>query len=69
MAHPSFTIPDELLDEFDDTIWELQVEGELGRDANRSKIVRELIREWIDEQQQEVLNEGNPKKAAIPTAN
>ena len=64
MAHPSFTIPDELLEEFDDTIWELQVEGELDRDANRSQIVRELMREWIDEQQ-EVLEEGNPKTAAV----
>ena len=69
MAHPSFTIPDELLEEFDDTIWELQVEGELDRDANRSQIVRELMREWINEHQ-EVLEEGNPKTtAAVSTAN
>ena len=69
MAHPSFTIPDELLEEFDDTIWELQTEGELDRDASRSQIVRELMREWIDEQQ-EALEEGNPKTtAAVPTAN
>jgi metal-responsive CopG/Arc/MetJ family transcriptional regulator len=55
-------MPDELLEKFDDTIWELQVEGELDRDANRSQIVRELVREWIDEQQ-EVLDEGNLNKA------
>jgi len=65
MARPSFTMPDELLEEFDDTIWELQVEGELERDANRSQVVRELIRDWIEEQHEEVLDEGNLNNATV----
>lgn len=80
MARPSFTIPDELLEEFDDVIWELQRSGHLGRDANRSKIVRQLIMEWNDEQKpklteeqlaeiEEYQPEGNPKTATTaPTA-
>jgi metal-responsive CopG/Arc/MetJ family transcriptional regulator len=68
MAHPSFTIPDELLDDFDDVIWELQRRGELDRDASRSSIVRELMHEWIEEQiddhGEEVLPEGNWNTAA-----
>lgn len=71
MAHPSFTIPDELLEDFDDVIWELQRRGELDRDASRSSIVRALMQEWIenqiDEHGEEVLPEGNRNTAATAT--
>ena len=74
MAHPSFTIPDELLEDFDDVIWELQTRGELSRDESRSSIVRELMQEWIadqiEEHGEEVLPEGNSNTATVaPTAN
>ncbi|WP_435175698.1 hypothetical protein [Halorussus sp. AFM4] len=74
MAHPSFTIPDELLEDFDDVIWELQRRGELDRDESRSSVVRTLMEEWIEEQieehGEEVLPEGNWNTAAtVPTAN
>lgn len=71
MAKPSFTIPDELLDDFDDVIWELKTRGELERNDSRSSIVRELIRVWIEEQieehGEEVLPEGNLNTAATAT--
>lgn len=73
MAHPSFSIPDELLEDFDDVIWELQLRGEISRDESRSSIVRVLMQEWIAEQieehGEEVLEEGNWNTAATaPTA-
>ena len=67
MAHPSFSIPDELLEDFDDVIWELQRRGELSRDDSRSSIVRDLMEDWIAEQieehGEEVLPEGNSNTA------
>lgn len=49
MARPTFSMPDELLEEFDDKIFELKAEGKLDRDFTRSELVRGLIREWIEE--------------------
>ena len=74
MARPSFTVPDDLLEDFDDVIWELQRRGELDRDDSRSSVVRELMEDWIEEQTdehgKEILPEGNGSTAAtpIPTA-
>lgn len=42
-------MPDELVDDLDDKIWEMKTEGKLNRDANRSEVVRRLIREWVEE--------------------
>lgn len=49
MARPTFSMPDELVDDLDDKIWEMKTEGKLNRDANRSEVVRRLIREWVEE--------------------
>jgi metal-responsive CopG/Arc/MetJ family transcriptional regulator len=49
MARPSISVPDELLDEFDDAIWDRKVIGELDRDADRSQVIRELMREYVEE--------------------
>lgn len=49
MANPSFSVPDEVLERFDDAIFELKAEGELPRDTSRSEILRQLMEEWIEE--------------------
>lgn len=71
MARPSFTVPDDLLEDFDDVIWELQRRGELDRDDSRSSVVRELMEDWIEEQVdehgEEILPEGNENTAATVT--
>lgn len=57
---------EELLKEFDETINELKREGELEMDTRRSEIVRDLIRDWIDENQ---VNEQGNFQSTIPTTN
>lgn len=54
MANPSFNISDELLEEFDDTIWELKKEGKIDRNASRSEVLQNMIRSWIKENRQEM---------------
>lgn len=49
MANPSISIPDDLLEEFDRTLLELKYHNEIDQDANRSEIVQQLMREWVDE--------------------
>lgn len=49
MVSPSFSMPEDLLQEFDETINELKREGVIDMDTRRSEIVRELMREWIEE--------------------
>jgi metal-responsive CopG/Arc/MetJ family transcriptional regulator len=55
MARPSFTIPDELLDDFDRAIASKKAQDEIELDANRSSVVRELMKEFAEEE----LGEGN----------
>jgi len=52
MANPSISIPNDLLDDFDDTIWELKKEGELSRNASRSEVIQMLMQEWVENNQQ-----------------
>jgi len=49
MARPSIRIPDDLLDDFDEAVFERKVIGDLDRDATRSAVVRQLMREYIAE--------------------
>jgi metal-responsive CopG/Arc/MetJ family transcriptional regulator len=65
MAHPSFTIPDELLDDFDRAIASKKAKGELSTNASRSSVVREFMKEYAEEE----LGEGNsnPKRMAGAT--
>jgi len=55
MARPSFTVPDELLDDFDRAIASKSAEGELPPNTSRSKVIRELMLEYTREE----LGEGN----------
>jgi len=54
MAHPSISIPDELLEDFDRAIAIKKAQGDLDMDASRSSVVREFIEEFVEE-----LDEGN----------
>lgn len=57
MANPSISIDDELLEDFDDVIWELKSEGEIPRDTSRSEVVADLIEEFV---------EGNGSISTVP---
>lgn len=64
MANPSISVPDELLNEFDDTIWRLKQEGELGRKTSRSEVIQMLMTEWVEEHGGNP-DSGNPIEAAL----
>lgn len=51
MVSPSFSMDEELLRSFDETINELKREQVIDMDTGRSEIARELIRAWIEENQ------------------
>ncbi|PSP80154.1 hypothetical protein BRC81_02895 [Halobacteriales archaeon QS_1_68_20] len=59
MPTPSFQIDEELLDEFDEVIFQKKAAGELPRDASRSDILRQLVEEYV---------EGNRNSSLTPTA-
>ncbi|ELZ12039.1 CopG family ribbon-helix-helix protein [Natrinema ejinorense] len=48
MANTGITVPDELLEDFDDKVFELKAEGEIDRDASRSEVIRTLMEEWVE---------------------
>ena len=48
MANPSFQIPDEQLEEFDEVIWQKKKNGELSRKDSRSDVLRMLVEEYIE---------------------
>ncbi len=51
MAHPSFSMSDELLESLDKTInaLDLSEDNNLPDNVNRSEIVRALLLQWIEE--------------------
>lgn len=57
MAHPSVSMPDELLESFDKTMMELKLNDEMPQKKKRSEIIRELMQEWIEENR--MAPEGN----------
>ena len=64
MANPSISVPDELLDDFDDILKAKAARGELKSDR-RSPIINEWIRDYVDENQDlleewRAFAEGNP---------
>lgn len=67
MANPSVSIPDELLEDFDDVIWELQMEGELDRDVSRSEMIQQLLQNYVDDYRDLLDDEGkrNPARTAL----
>lgn len=48
MANTGITVPDELLEDFDDKVFELKAEGEIARDASRSEVIRTLMEQWVE---------------------
>lgn len=46
MARPSMSIPDDVLDAFDDAIWEHKKAEVYARDTSRSDVVRELMLQY-----------------------
>jgi metal-responsive CopG/Arc/MetJ family transcriptional regulator len=63
MAKPSMSVPDELLDDFDDVIWELEKAGEIPRDTSRSAVLQQLMQEFVDEHR-ELLDESGKRNPA-----
>lgn len=66
-VNTGITISKELLDDFDDVIWELQREGELGRDTSRSEMVQQLMQNYVDDHRDLLDDEGkrNPARTAL----
>ncbi|WP_323190435.1 hypothetical protein [Halostella sp. PRR32] len=50
------------MEDFDDAIWDRKVEGELDRDADRSQVIRQLMRKYVEETEE---MKGNPKAEAM----
>ena len=48
MAKPSISIPDEVLEQFDREIARRQAEGEMPMTMNRSRVIRQLMKEWSE---------------------
>jgi len=48
MANPSISVPDDLLEEFDQTVIEKQAAGELPTSANRSQVIQQLMRGYVE---------------------
>lgn len=61
MAKPSMSIPDDVLDELDDQIWELQKEEVLPRGKLRSKVVTAILDDWNNEDTKAWLHECHPE--------
>lgn len=49
MAKPSISVPDELLEEFDQAITRQKALGEIPQNTDRSKAIRMLMNDFIDE--------------------
>lgn len=64
MARPTFSIPDEELDRLDNVIFQKKIAGELPRDTSRSEVLRQLVIEWVDEQEK---NEKGGNEKVTPT--
>lgn len=62
MARPTFSIPDDELDRLDNVIFKKKVAGDLPRNVSRSEVLRQLVIEWVDEQEK-MYEEGNEKTA------
>lgn len=61
MAKPSMSIPDSVLDELDDQIWELQKAEVMPRGNMRSKVVTAILADWNEQDTEEWLHEHHPE--------
>ena len=66
MAKPSMSVPDELLEDFDEVCWQLEVAGELERGTSRSAVLQHLMQEFVDEHR-ELLGEESGKQTPAKT--
>lgn len=48
MKTVSIYAPEDLVDDFDDKVWEMKSGGEIDRDASRSEVIRHLMEEWAE---------------------
>lgn len=46
MKTVSIYAPEDLVEDFDDKVWQMKAEGEIDRDASRSEVLRHLMEEW-----------------------
>ena len=61
MVNTGFTIDEDLLDDFDEVIWQKEVNGDLPRDTPRSRVLQHLVQEYVDEHR-ELLGEESGKQ-------
>jgi metal-responsive CopG/Arc/MetJ family transcriptional regulator len=61
MARPSISVPEELLEDFDDVVWHLEMNGDLPRDVTRSAVMQQLMQEFVDDHR-DVLDESESGK-------
>lgn len=59
MKTVSIYAPEDLVEQFDDKVWEMKADGKIDRDASRSEVVRHLMEEWA---------EGNSTSNSAPVA-
>lgn len=48
MKTVSIYAPEDLVEEFDDKVWEMKADGKIDRDASRSEVIRQLMGEWAE---------------------
>lgn len=66
MTNTSIVISDELLEEFDDKLFEEKTAGNVNRDTSRSEMIRILMREWVNGNIE--LSEGNDDAVELAVA-
>lgn len=49
MPRPSISISEELLEDFDEKLFEMKVDGKIERDTSRSEMIARLMNEWVEE--------------------
>jgi len=63
MVNTGVSVPEELLDDFDDVVWALEVQGEMPRDTSRSAVIQQLMQEFVDEHR-DLLDESGKQNPA-----
>jgi metal-responsive CopG/Arc/MetJ family transcriptional regulator len=67
MVNTGVTVPKELLDDFDEVVWQLEVEGELPRDVSRSQVIQYLMQDFVDEHRELLDGEDAGKQTPANT--
>lgn len=62
MVNTSIEIPDDLLEDFERTLARKKADGEIPTNVTRSEMIRQLMREWVEESG---AVEGNRIPAAV----